>query len=204
MSRLVEHIGFFELVFGDSPKTLTEAPTAAIGKSRLTISWHMDGSDDVVVQHLYPYAEGGPVTHVEPGQRFWDGHETTGGWFQVTGDIASPLVEFGVAEDVFSPITKSAVTEAAPATDKGVADKAAADTAPAKGKVATDKVATDKGVADKAPGAKADAGSGSLEPAAPARSGSSFPTGVAIAALLAAAAIMGVTAWMRQRRPMPR
>ncbi len=188
MSELVEAIGFFELTFGGDVDVAQEAPTKTLGKSGLlVITWDM-GDGHSIVQQVYLHAEGGPVTFVKPGQLFWeDTAETVGGWYTVTGDIVTPLTELGVDASAFTHLT---ALEAAKA-----AAEAATEPAPAPVK----EEATKSPVVE-TPAAQAPA----RTPAAPASGMGGPAVALIVAAAALAAAIMGTTAWMRRRRPMPR
>lgn len=107
MSQLVERVGFFELAFGQGTASLAQPPTNDLGKQRLVITWDM-GSDHTITQEVYHRAQGGPVTYIEPGQRFWDDStKTAGGWYRVRGDIETPLVQLGVSPDAFAIPTEA-------------------------------------------------------------------------------------------------
>src|SRR4026208_1841812 len=86
--------GFFEQVFGQSPDpTFTTRPRGTLGP-RYRILYVVPGQDarsrprpgpawrGGVVQHVSPYAKPVAVTHMRPGQRFWEVNSTHGGWFR--------------------------------------------------------------------------------------------------------------------------
>lgn len=184
MSRLVEAVGFFELTFGKSPQVSAQAPTTALGKARWVITWDMSAGD-TIVQEIYPDAAGGPVTHISPGQQFWeDTTGTVGGWFTITDDIAAPLVDLGVAEAAVarlikaaSPISKSS-DELTPATvAEGVASTKKSEPTPG----ADVPLKTEVGVGSNPAGLDA---------------------ALLAAVLVLIATIIGGAAWMRRRRPM--
>ncbi len=190
MSRLVEVVGFFDLTFGESKKVLTEQPTKFLGKCLITITWDMTERSSIT-QHIYLDAVGGPVTHVAPGQTFWDGWETVGGWMVVTGDLATPLIELGVDESMFPtraapPAKKSALTKTESVTN------GPAKTEPAV-KAPVEKTATPTTVA---------------VPAAPATpptpSSTGFGAGAALVIGLLLAAVLAAGVWSRLRHPVPR
>lgn len=189
MSRLVEVVGFFDLTFGESKLVVAEQPTKTLGDSVITITWDMLERSSIT-QHIYLDAEGGPVTHVAPGQSFWDGWETVGGWMVVTGDLATPLIELGVDESVFRAET------AAPAKKSPISKSEPAKTAPAK---------TDPGV--KAPlEVTPTTVAASPAPSTPASAApsSGLGAGVVFAIGLLLAAALGVGVWSRLRHPVPR
>jgi hypothetical protein len=47
-------------------------------------------------QELYPYAAGGPVTFMRPGQAFWGDQRTVGGWYRGTPDLKAMLIKAGL------------------------------------------------------------------------------------------------------------
>ena len=194
MSRLVEVIGFFDLTFGESKAVLAEQPTKVLGDSIITITWDMLERSSIT-QHIYLDAEGGPVTHIAPGQAFWDDWETVGGWMVVTGDLATPLIELGVDESVFpaktaAPAKKNPVTKTEPVKD---------------GAVKTDAVKTEPTV--KAPvettptTVAAPAAPSTSSPAAPS---SGLGAGALLVVGLLLAAALGAGVWSRLRHPVPR
>ena len=76
-----------------------------------------------IVQHLYPYAEGGPLLYTAPGQRLLD-FEAPSGWAAATTDLMDMLYEAGLPESAPAP---DPATQAGPrpdprvtATDEGV------------------------------------------------------------------------------------
>ena len=99
--RIIEDVGFFEATFGMVPsRMLAEAPTADLGP-KLTIHWTVpgpDGLDDEIVQDLYPYADGGPVTYTPPGQAFFEIERTKGGWFRGPERLVATLTSLGLPE----------------------------------------------------------------------------------------------------------
>jgi len=97
--ELIGDVGFFEVTFGQIPsRALASAPTEDLGP-RLTLRWVVpgpDGRDDIIVQDLYPYAAGGPLTYTEPGQAFFETEQTIGGWFRAPEQLVTTLQELGV------------------------------------------------------------------------------------------------------------
>lgn len=100
--RLIEDVGFFDATFGQVPsRTLDEAPTADLGP-RLTLTWTMPGPsgvDDVIVQDVYPYADGGPLTYTAPGQPFFDTERTVGGWHRSPARLLETLQRLGLPDE---------------------------------------------------------------------------------------------------------
>jgi uncharacterized protein (TIGR03382 family) len=50
----------------------------------------------IIRQYVYPYAKPFPVSYTPPGQMFWDGQKTFGGWYQSTPDLKQALSEVGL------------------------------------------------------------------------------------------------------------
>ena len=56
-----------------------------------------DGGADTITQDLYPYAGGGrPVAYTPPGQPYFDGQRTVGGWYRADTDLRAMLVDEGL------------------------------------------------------------------------------------------------------------
>lgn len=192
MSRFVEAVGFFDLVFGDSPDVV-QSPAVKTGEASLVITWDM-GDGSTIVQELFLDGVDGPLpdpmTHVVPGQEFWDNWRTEGGWLTVTADIAGPLVELGVDAAVLGH--RAATDEPAGATP-AVPER----TPPEKGS----DIGTEPGTVQPAAVAAAATGAAGAEiPREP--TGPALPPG-AVATLLVGG-IIGAGTWMRRRRLAPR
>jgi len=99
LGQLAEESGFFPEVFGQSPDPLLKtAPKGDLGPS-YTLSYVMPGPNGVkstIVQTVYPYAKPDPLTYVKPGQTFFDGQKTLGGWFQTPVRLKQDLVSIGL------------------------------------------------------------------------------------------------------------
>jgi hypothetical protein len=83
LGDLGQYSGFFPAVFGQSPDpTVTKRPAGNLGP-RYEIVWTVPGpnGDSTIRQDVYPYAQPEPVTYMKPGQKFWDGQSTHGGWY---------------------------------------------------------------------------------------------------------------------------
>ena len=95
---LVENTGFFPGVFGQSPSPmLAGRPDGDLGP-RYVIAYRVPGPNnelDAIRQDLYPYAAGGPVTYMKPGQPVF-GNETLGGWYRATESFKQTLVSMGL------------------------------------------------------------------------------------------------------------
>jgi hypothetical protein len=91
--------GFFALTFGQEPDpTLTSRPTGDLGP-KYTITYTVPGPNnelDKLKQDIYPYAPGGPVTYMKPGQKFFGTEETRGGWFKAAPVLKDTLVQAGL------------------------------------------------------------------------------------------------------------
>jgi hypothetical protein len=94
---LVELGGFFPQTFGQSPDPLKRnRPSTDLGP-RYEVSYVVPGpTTDTLRQELYPYASGGPVTYMQPGQQFWGNQRTHGGWLRTAAGLKSTLVAAGL------------------------------------------------------------------------------------------------------------
>jgi hypothetical protein len=93
LGNLVENGGFFPAVFARSPDPmLARRPSGDLGP-RYTVTYVVPGpgGDSRIVQDLYPYAQPRAVTYMRPGQRFWGGEQTHGGWYVATGDLTTSV-----------------------------------------------------------------------------------------------------------------
>ena len=91
---LTQTTGFFPAAFGQSPDPLLHRKPAVLGP-RYTIVWTVPGNDsNRIRQYVYPYAKGGAVTYMKPGQRIFD-MTTHGGWFRDAG-LKRTLVRLGL------------------------------------------------------------------------------------------------------------
>lgn len=85
--------GFFPQVFGQEPDpTRTSRPQGDLGP-RYRITYVMPGPREAAIlrQDFYPYAESGPLTYMAPGQTFWGGQRTHGGWFAADWSVRRKL-----------------------------------------------------------------------------------------------------------------
>jgi len=85
--------GFFPQAFGQVPDpTHTTRPQGDLGP-RYSIRYDVPGpnGDAVLRQDFYPYARPDPLTYMKPGQTFWDGHLTHGGWFTAERSLPRKL-----------------------------------------------------------------------------------------------------------------
>ena len=99
LGRLAEDAGFFPAVFGQSPDPmLRERPKVKLGP-KYTVTYVVPGPNDTsskIRQDLYPYAKPWLVSYTKPGQRFWGGQRTHGGWYQAPYDLKPTLVSAGL------------------------------------------------------------------------------------------------------------
>jgi hypothetical protein len=80
--------GFFPQVFGQEPDpTRRSRPAGKLGP-RYRITYEMPGPSGgaLLRQDFYPYAKPAPLTYMKPGQTFWGGQRTHGGWFAAADD----------------------------------------------------------------------------------------------------------------------
>jgi len=96
-SALTEQAGFFPSAFGQSPSPMIKRPDGKLGP-RYTIHCIVPGGNTKpyrITQRLYPYASGGAVTYMRPGQPIF-GATTTGGWYYAGGALKQTLVRAGL------------------------------------------------------------------------------------------------------------
>lgn len=96
LGLLVAEGGFFPEVFGQSPSPLLRQAPRDLGP-RYLVTYTVPGPTvSTLQQELYPYAAAGPVTYMQPGQRFWETQRTLGGWYRGTSQLKSMLVRSGL------------------------------------------------------------------------------------------------------------
>ena len=98
LGQLADEAGFFAAVFGQSPDPLLKTqPKGDLGP-KYTMRWVLPGptGKSTIMQTIYPYAKPGPLTYVKPGQTFFDGQKTLGGWFQSPAVLKETLVSTGL------------------------------------------------------------------------------------------------------------
>jgi hypothetical protein len=105
---LVEQGGFFAQTFGQSPSPLLRSRPGGLG-SKYTVVYVVSPGADTLRQDLYPYAQGGAVTYMAPGQRFWD-QRTAGGWHRGTSQLKTMLVKAGLPRTSPQPARSSGRT----------------------------------------------------------------------------------------------
>jgi hypothetical protein len=100
LAILAAAAGVFALLWEDGTgAALASAPTTRRGP-RYTITWTFPngaGGEDKVLQSVWPYAAGGPVTFMASGQKVLDG-ATRGGWFRAADNLREQLVTLGLPD----------------------------------------------------------------------------------------------------------
>jgi hypothetical protein len=94
----VQEVGFFPAAFDQSPDPmLDKRPVVRLGP-RYEIVYRVPGPHrvaDTLRQDVYPYAAGGPLSYMKPGQPFWE-QRTRGGWYRGTAELKRMLVRAGL------------------------------------------------------------------------------------------------------------
>ena len=94
---------------------MSEAPSTELGPRYIArFDLEYPGRYPDIVQHLYPYASGGPLVYTPAGQRWtYGGHDASAGWFRMTPRLLEALRVRGL------PATSPVATgdEAAAASD---------------------------------------------------------------------------------------
>ena len=128
LANLAEAAGVFALLWEDGQSdVLDAAPTGERGP-RYTITWTFPngaGGEDKVRQSVWPYAAGGPVTYMRPGQPVLDS-TTKGGWYRSADNLRQTLITLGLPDR--PPLAVPAPAASAPPAAGSVP---AADPAPA-------------------------------------------------------------------------
>ena len=100
LSTLAEEAGMWAVLFEGGPAGgVADAPTPAARRGpRYTITWTFPngaGTEDLVRQFVWPYAAGGPVTYLAPGQKVLD-TRTEGGWYKASDVLRTSLIGLGL------------------------------------------------------------------------------------------------------------
>lgn len=98
LGYLTEYAGFFPAVFGQIPDPMLGARPAGTLGPKYTIHYVVpdgESTDSRLVQDLYPYARGGPVTHMKAGQLIF-GERSRGGWYRGDPALKPLLVRHGL------------------------------------------------------------------------------------------------------------
>lgn len=92
LSHLTESSGVLD-AFNQTGRLMSEVPKGDLGL-QFVITWYFP---DPVIQEVYPYAQGGPLTYTEPGRTLY-GHDLGGGWRRAEPSLRDLLVEVGIPE----------------------------------------------------------------------------------------------------------
>lgn len=98
LGDLTMQAGFFPASFGQQPDPMLASRPRDLGP-KYTITYSVPGPNnelDKLRQDVYPYAPGGPVTYMAPGQSFFGTERTRGGWFQAAPQLKATLVAAGL------------------------------------------------------------------------------------------------------------
>ena len=95
---LIMQTGFFAATFREVPDPMLDARPAGELGPKLTITWQLRPAPgaDALNQDIYPYADGGPLTYMAPGQRFYTTERTRGGWYRSSPALLTTLQQLGV------------------------------------------------------------------------------------------------------------
>jgi hypothetical protein len=97
LGSLADSAGLYPGLFGQSPDPmLSSRPSGKLGP-KYRVSWAVMGpnGDYRIEQDLYPYAAGGPVTYMKPGQRIFE-QRAQGGWYRASIGLRDQLVDAGL------------------------------------------------------------------------------------------------------------
>jgi hypothetical protein len=101
LGNLTELGGYFPATFGQAPDPmLAQPPEGELGPKYLVVYTvpAPGGKASTVRQDLYPYATPSPLTYTKPGQSFFGGQKTRGGWFTAPPELKATLVHAGLPE----------------------------------------------------------------------------------------------------------
>src|SRR5690349_18990750 len=95
LGDLTQYAGFFPAAFGQQPSPMLGRRPANLGP-RYTIHYVVPGGAIFhLTQNLYPYARGGAVTYMKPGQSIF-GMYSKGGWYRGGAVLKRTLVAAGL------------------------------------------------------------------------------------------------------------
>lgn len=97
-SRLTEYAGVFPGAFRQTPDPMLKARPAGKLGPKYTVRYVVPGPNSQTFhlsQDLYPYARGGAVTYMKPGQAIFDS-KTIGGWYPAGIALKELLVRAGL------------------------------------------------------------------------------------------------------------
>jgi hypothetical protein len=99
LGNLADQAGFFPAVFERQPDPMLDTrPKGDLGP-KYVITYTVPGPNNEtwkIAQDVYPYAPGGPVTYMKPGQDVFEIGGTRGGWFQADSRLKETLVAAGL------------------------------------------------------------------------------------------------------------
>jgi hypothetical protein len=99
LGNLVELGGYFPATFGQQPDPmLSKQPNGELGP-KYEVEYQVPGPRGrtaTIRQDLYPYATPSPLTYTTPGQPFFDGEQTHGGWYVAQEYLKLALVDAGL------------------------------------------------------------------------------------------------------------
>jgi hypothetical protein len=99
LGALATYAGFATQVFGHHPNdpTTNERPEGALGaRYRVVYSVPTPTGRRSIAADIYPFATPNPLTYMTPGQPFFDGMATHGGWYVAPTAVRRTLVEAGL------------------------------------------------------------------------------------------------------------
>jgi hypothetical protein len=129
MSNLPTLTGLYGVLWSDpAVALLDEAPTGDLGPAWV-VTWDMGDLHEpgtasdapaLVLQTVYPYAEGGPLVQTEAGQPFYE-QETIGGWYEAPSGLGNLLERLGIppAADDGEPVELAGSTRSSAAPTPG-------------------------------------------------------------------------------------
>ena len=98
LGQLTLNVGFFPAAFGQQPNPMLPGrPSGKLGP-KYTVRYLVPGPSSTVfhiTQDVYPYAAGGAVSYMKPGQKIFD-FATRGGWFRGGIALKQTLVQDGL------------------------------------------------------------------------------------------------------------
>ena len=103
-STLTQTAGFFSAVYRPEPDPMLRVrPKGKLGP-RYKIAWTLPTpmGKSTLNQDVYPYAKPYAVTYMRPGQTFYGGMTTNGGWFVGAYALKQALVAVGLPRQVQS------------------------------------------------------------------------------------------------------
>ena len=131
LANLAEAAGVFALLWEDGQSGAVDAAPAATGERgpRYTITWTFPngaGGEDKVRQSVWPYAAGGPITYMRPGQPVLDS-TTKGGWYRSADNLRQTLITLGLPDrpPLAAPAPAASATPAAGSAPAAAAPAAA-------------------------------------------------------------------------------